>query len=177
MYILIGLLMFLVVILGILGFISTSKSYQKLKPEEEIRDSSGAEVNVQSSIIPTLEEKFFSANDELDKIKVEYFNNQEELEATKMRESGLREELLRQKQWYDKKAEELEKVKNDSAQLQEKLAIAEKQLEKEFTHDVTLNKEIKEKEEAIELLQKKNKEMADEIKQLKDRIEGQNKGN
>lgn len=167
--------MFLVVILGILGFISTSKSYPKLKAEEEIDNPSIMEGKTQNSIIPILEEKFFSAKDELDKLKAECFNNQEELEATKMRESGLREELLRQKQWYDKKTEELEKIKSDLSQIQEKLTIAEKQLEKEFTHDVNLNKEIKEKEVEIGILKKKNKEMVDEIQQLKGRTESQNK--
>ena len=123
---------------------------------------------MQTVLISSLEEQLFSQKDESEKLRAEHVGLMEELEATRKREEALREELIRQKDWYDKKVEELDKLKNDYFPLKTKL-------EKELSEDVDLNREIKERDAIIDALKKTNKEMADEIQALKAQIEKYNK--
>lgn len=163
MNILIWMLILASIILGALVIISPNKSSQKPNQQKEPDQQKGPTDDSQKVLISTLEEQLFSAKDELEKIKAEYVNIQEEVGVVKKRELDLREELMRQKDWYDKKVEEFEKLKNDYLPLKNKL-------EKEISEDINLNKEIQEKDGIIESLKKKNQELADQVQDLNARV-------
>lgn len=156
MSILIWMLILASVLLGVLIVTSPNKSSQKKVQQSDPVPQNNLQESSQKALISSLEEQLFSAKDELDKIRAELANTQGEFEVTKKRELNLREELIRQKDWYDKKVEELGKLKNDYLPLKNKL-------EKEMSQDLNLNIEIKEKDAIIESLKKKNKELSGDI--------------
>lgn len=162
MNIMIWMLILASILLGVLVFLSPNRTSKKQGVPEEDPQNRPSE-DSKKMLISTLEEQLFSAKDELEKTKAELVNLQAELDNVRRRELDLREELMRQKDWYDKKVTELDTLKNEYLPLKNKV-------DKEITEGLNLNKEIKEKNEAIELLKRKNKEMAEEIQALKAQI-------
>lgn len=162
MNIMIWMLILASILLGVLVFLSPNRTSKKQGVPEDDPQNRPSE-DSKKMLISTLEEQLFSAKDELEKTKAESVNLQAELDNVRQRELDLREELMRQKDWYDKKVTELDTLKNEYLPLKNKV-------DKEIIEGLNLNKEIKEKNEAIELLKQKNKEMAEEIQALKAQI-------
>lgn len=166
MNILVWMLILAAILLAVLVFMSPNKRAEKLKREKDPGQPGALLKDTEQNLISTLEDQLFSAKDELEKTKAGYVNIQEELDNVKKRELDLREELMRQKDWYDKKVEELDKLKNDYFPVKNKL-------DKEISQDLNLNKEIKEKDATIETLNKKNEELAQELQALKAQVKKQ----
>lgn len=146
--------------LGVLVFMSPNKSKKESNQQNDPVSQKGTIEDSQKALILTLEDQLFSAKDELEKVKAACVNIQQELEVSKKRELDLREELMRQKDWYDKKVNELDALKNDYFPIKDKL-------DKEISQDLNLNKEIKEKDSVIEALKKSNEELTVQIRSLK----------
>ncbi len=161
MGILILMLIIATIVLAALVFMTPAQQGQKVIPQpEDISQQSRNEQDMQTVLISSLEEQLFSQKDEADRLRAEHVGLVEELEATKKREDSLREELIRQKDWYDKKVDELDKLKNEYIPTKTKL-------EKELSEDVDLNRMIMERDQIIESLKKENKELSDQLRDLR----------
>lgn len=162
--------------LTILAFGSPAKSDAKRpatknggkKTKEDKQD-------LEESKISGLENQIISLKAELVRLSAEYVKAQDELEVTKKQGSDLREELSRQKEWYNREQAELGKVKKDNLVIKESLINKEKDLESEFSLNLNLNNELKEAKQRLESLEKENREMSDKIRTLEAQITGYNK--
>lgn len=113
-----------------------------------------------------IEEHARSLESNLDKVKADYTAAQKECEVAKKRQIELEEELKRREDWVAKSEEMLNKAKGENLDLENKLVAKEKELEGEFSKNVSLNKEIKELKSELQSL-------GDEVKEKKDQIEAQ----
>jgi elongation factor G len=94
-----------------------------------------------------------------------------QLEEEKARTLDLEKELERQKKWDKRRDREIEKMKAQDKELRDKLVNKEKELEKEFSQNVKLNKEVRELGDRVAELEDEIKRKEEEIKVLKDKIE------
>ena len=109
---------------------------------------------------------------ELEKAKATIMQLQNELETARKKELDFNLELSKQKDWNQKDQQELEKVKQENAQIKEGFIHKEKELEKEFALNLSLSKGLKESKEQLEALELEKKQLLSEIPLLKAQITG-----
>lgn len=126
----------------------------------------------QKPITPKLEIPLSSLKSELEKLKTDYQNLQNEFTLTKNRESDLKKELERFKDWDNREQTDLEKIKKEHMQLKKDLIAKEKEIEQGFALNVNLNKELNERKEKIGLLEKEKSQMLESLRMLKAKITG-----
>jgi elongation factor G len=104
-----------------------------------------------------------SLKEESKKSEKKYDKLHKEIDLAKKKEGELNRELSRHKDWVDKGQGTVEQVQGRLAQLQSEIARKEKELEGQFSKNVKLNREIKDKDDSIKSLEEKNKKMTDQI--------------
>ena len=138
------------------------------KKEKSAKD---IELGVKEQRVLELEGQLAPLKKESEKSKYDYVNLQKEIEEAKKKEADLRAELARKDQWAARSVEELNKIKAQSADFNNKSANKEKELQEEFTKNVNLNKELRESKERIQVLDKENKDKFNEIESLKHQLD------
>ena len=129
------------------------------------------EISAKEEKIAKLEGQVNSLKSELEKARADYAKLQIDNEATKKKESELKEELLKREEWVKKSDEQLNKIKEQSADFDKKILIKEKALSEEFEKNVDLNRQLREAAERYKLLEKESKGKSEEIQSLKAQIE------
>ena len=143
------------------------KTFKKL--EKDIQNLNNLEKGFAKEKL-NLTEQINALNPELEKLKVDYANGQQELKKLSSSEAELKAELARKEDWFSKNEEILEKTKQEYGELKKNFSEKEKELTKEFSKNVKLNVKLRETAEKIPLLEKTNKEKADKIEQAKHQI-------
>lgn len=173
MIILIGIMFLAGIALAVYGLFSSGRTNVPAKSKEkEIVEAKEQEIYSKEQKILKLQKETDSLKTESEKLKTDYTNLQGELETTKKKELQLTEDLARREDWVNKNEENLKKTKERCAELQKQFFDKERELQDEFTKNVNLNRELRETKERIQLLEKENKDKADQIQTLKYRIEG-----
>jgi len=147
----------------------TGRKERKQKRQTQI--PANPEIAVKEEKISKLEGQISSLKSELEKARADYTNLQNEIKITRKKESELKEELLKREQWVTKSDEQLNKVKEQSADFDKKVRDKEKELKEEFGKNIGLNRQLREAEESYKLLEKESKGKSDEILVLKAQIE------
>ena len=129
------------------------------------------EISAKEEKIAKLEGQVNSLKSELEKARADYAKLQIDNEATKKKESELKEELLKREEWVKKSDAQLNKIKEQSADFDKKILIKEKALSEEFEKNVDLNRQLREAAERYKLLEKESKGKSEEIQSLKAQIE------
>ena len=106
----------------------------------------------------------------LDKIKIKNSHDCKELEELKKEGMSLKRQLARQKEWKVYEKEAFEKMKIQLVEFKKTLLIKEKELEKEFSKNVKLNKELREITEQLAFVEGEDRRKDDEIRALKEKI-------
>lgn len=162
MNILILALIFAILSIGISLFGLLYKPKLKIKKEEK-KTKDG-------SLVPKLENQIKFLERQLEKIKSDYSKIQAELGSLSKKESDLKEELARQITSNRRTESDLEKAKSDYLRLREDLVNKEKVLEEKIQLNLKLNRDLNEKKEIIESLEKQNKEFIEKVRSLEAKI-------
>ena len=143
------------------------KTFKKL--EKDIQNLNNLEKGFEKEK-SDLTKQLNTLNPELEKLKKDHTKAQQELKTLSIKEGELTAELARKEEWFLRNEEILEKSKQECAELKKKFSEKEKELTKEFSKNVELNVKLRETAEKIPLLEKTNKEKAEEIEQMKHQI-------
>ena len=128
--------------------------------------------------ISVLENQINSLQEELKKAKTGYRAVQNELQELKNIKSNLEKELNRQKESYDLTQREFYRLKKEESELRDKLANKERESEKMRSQSLTIEGELRGKNQELRVLQDENKEIATKLKDLEthlDRLENEAK--
>ncbi|MCQ9205705.1 MAG: GTP-binding protein, partial [Omnitrophica bacterium] len=109
----------------------------------------------------------------LDKAQARITSLEKELVVLKKRERELKEDVRRSKKWATNQQEMLKKDRNPVSELKSKLIDKEKQLEKEFSKNVKLSREVAQLQKELEQLEKRIGRMKDEKAALDNKIKSQ----
>ena len=149
----------------------TGRKEGKQKRQTQIPVNPEIAVKVKEEKIYKLEGQIGSLKSELEKARADYANLQNEIEIAKKKESELKEGLLKREQWVTKSDEQLNKVKEQSADFDKKIRDKEKELKEEFGKNIDLSRQLREAAESYKLLEKESKGKSDEVLSLKAQIE------
>ena len=145
------------------------------KQKRQTQSPINPEIAVKEEKISKLAGQISSLKSELEKARADYTNLQNEIKIIRKKESELKEELLRREQWVTKSDEQLNKVKEQSADFDKKIRDKEKELKEEFGKNIDLSRQLREASESYKLLEKESKGKSDELLALKAQIERYNK--
>lgn len=106
----------------------------------------------------------------LEKVKACSSAMQKELESLRKKEAELREQNKQSKKWLDHQQNILKKEKDPERDARKKILDKESQLEKEFTKNVNLKREISEAQREIKSFEQDIKELKDEKAALENKI-------
>jgi elongation factor G len=174
MFILFWIIFFVVVILAMYAlslFDDAEAGAKKKKKQAQDYTETESYLKEKEQKIQGLQDEADSLKVELEKLKTEYTNTQNELEAEKKKQVDLKEELTRREQWVAKNEEYLNKVKEQGADIKNKFVEKERELQEEFTKNVNFNRQLREAGEKIQVLEKEGKEKFEQIETLKHKVE------
>ena len=152
----------LIIFAGI-GVVAYSFLYEKKEEKENIQKLKN-KIEYLKNIIKSKEVDLENQKSVIENIKREKEKLTEQIEL-------LNKELSRRKEWLERQAEDVERIKDENAQIRDQLAKKDKELEKEFSKNVKLNKGLREAEEKVSALEKESEEKDNQIVQLKKQIE------
>ena len=125
--------------------------------------------------IVKLETQIHSLEEELKKARASYAGVQNEIQESNKKKSDLNEELLKYKRLHIAGDIQLDRLKKENAELKDKSAKKEKELENKVSWDVAAEKELQKKNDDFQVLEKENKEKSMKLRDLEARIEALNK--
>ncbi len=136
-------------------------------PAQDFKDQKIISLNAEVKVLES----------ELEKIKADYERSKTSFERAISKESQLEEELSRRKDWVAKSEEMLTKVKEENLALKNQFVDKEKELEKEFSKGVDVNRQIREVNIKIEGLEADIKAKAEQIEIQRHQIDKYTKEN
>ncbi len=157
------ILVILIILAGV-GIVIYSFTYEEKTEKKEDREKLKNKIDSLKSKVKSLEINL----DEHKRIIEELQNEKAQKKAAI---ESLRKELLRYKEWVEHQTQEVEKVKDESVKINQKLADKDRELEEEFSKNVKLNKELRYAKEELIRVEKMAEEREKEINQLKGKIE------
>jgi elongation factor G len=117
------------------------------------------------------EQEISGLTNELERIKADYLNLENEVKILRQKESRFEEELAKRQDWVAKSDESLNKVKERNLELEKKFLEKEKGLQEEFTKNVDLTRDIREINERFKALEGQDKAKDSDIEIMKHKIE------
>ncbi len=105
----------------------------------------------------------YSLKEKLKESEEKILNLEKELDASREEINQLERKLTQEKKWEEYNKNSVEKLKSQMAELKDSLFKKDKELEKIFSQNVSLNKKIKEQEKAISSLEEELREKNDKI--------------
>ncbi|MDD4183561.1 MAG: elongation factor G, partial [Candidatus Omnitrophica bacterium] len=117
--------------------------------------------------VNSLKENVSSLNTKLKTTAENIKNLEKQLQAKDKEKEELEKVIEKQKKWEEFGAKDTQSVKQQALEFKDKLQGKELELEKKFSENVKLTREVKELSENIELLTKHNNEKDEEIRVLK----------
>lgn len=124
-------------------------------------------------LVLKLKEQLLALESELEQLRADYASAKKIIEAAKLKESQWQQEVNRKEEWVAKSEEMLAKVRVENLELKNKFEAKEKELQEQFTKNVNLNKEVKELQEQLPVLEKENREKSDQLEASKHQMERQ----
>lgn len=154
---------------------ASGKSGAKEKPAKKERKGlpkirEKIENDFREERISALQEQVDSLKSKLQEAEANYSRMQNGLEAAKKDGSDFKEELLKREEWVKKSDEALAKARGENSEVKNKFVIKEKELQEEFSKNVTLNRQIQDLSDRLKLLEKENKGKSEEIEILKHKV-------
>jgi len=143
-----------------------STEQSKLKPKIKKEEKTTAD----ESLILKLQNQISLLKGQLEKAKSDYSKIQNEIREKNERESDLKDELSKQIEWCKRNEFELEKLKKDYLRLKDELVNKEKDLESKISLNLNLDRELSEKKQTLESLERQNRELSDKIRFLEVKV-------
>ncbi len=140
------------------------KQKKPQKPTAPVPDYAGEK-------ILKLNEQIDMLNAEIEKQRQDYAKALEEITVLKQKELAAQGVLARKDEWVVRNEEELNKVKAECAEYQNKFVVKEKELQEEFTKNVDLSRQNRQVSETCLLVENENKANSDQIQRMKAQIE------
>ncbi|PIQ88020.1 MAG: hypothetical protein COV73_01080 [Candidatus Omnitrophica bacterium CG11_big_fil_rev_8_21_14_0_20_43_6] len=173
------LIMQILVVLGlglvgyaVFGVFTTGKN--PTPPKLKIQDPPmPAEDPGKDQKIQRLQSQVAKLESQLEESKVATAEEKSGLAAIKEKEAEFTVELKRREEWVGKAEAELAKVKTENADLNNKFAAKEKELEEEFSKNVNLTREIREMKAALEAKEMACRLKEDQLQVQKHQVESQ----
>lgn len=168
--------MILLVLASILLVIAMVLLFFSFRKDPETRTKNG---KASLSNVPGLKDATVKKDGEdetllakLKKVKEECLRLENEAAEAKKKEAALAEELEKVKGWVDKDQSAQEGIKKEVFELQNKLSSKDQEYEREFSLNLTLNKDLRDYKERLQLQEKINQDLLEKVRLL----EAQNKG-
>jgi len=139
--------------------------------ENNLLGAREAEIAAKQQKISELEKQMNSLKTDLAKAKTDYLQIKYELEAAQKKEADFKEELTKREKWVKTSDESVQKIKQESAETQNKFAAKDKALEEQFAKNVEANRKIQELADKVKSLEKEGKDKTEEIEILKHRLD------
>ncbi len=121
--------------------------------------------------ISKMEEQIDSLSIDLETLSINYANAKKELEAAQKAEAASKDELNRQREWFAKNEEILNKVKKEAAENKIQFIQKDKELIAEYTKNVGFIRQLRETGLKIQALEDEGKQKTEEIEKMKHKIE------
>ncbi|MCM8781380.1 MAG: hypothetical protein NC908_05605, partial [Candidatus Omnitrophica bacterium] len=172
MFIIIIALGLLAVLMVAFAFLpSESKKQTSSRNKQDKQNDIKPQIDMQALKIKDLELQINSLKEELEKSKSELQKAQNELNDARTRESELKIQIEKLKEWDVREQAEVEKDKKEVASIKEQLLLKQQEMEKDFAQNVNLNKELREKTERLSILEKEKQEMSNRIGELESQVD------
>ena len=157
-----GLILIAGIGIAFYSFVSEDRE-EKEKREEDIKRLKGK--------VYSLKEKITSVQAKLDEANNIISKMRHESEVMKNKQQELEKELSRRKDWVKHENAQAQKIKEDALKIKEQLVQKDKELEKEFSKNVKLNRELEGASDRISFLVDESGKKDEEIRKLKEQIE------
>ena len=168
-------ILLVVLILGGAGLILYSFFNSEDKDKLKEAQRQGDVVATLKSNSRLFKDKIASLEIELKKANGAIGTMQKQLASEKKHNLDLKEQLEKQKKWDEYGDKEVEKAKNQSVELKEKLASKGKELEVEYSKGVKLTRDLREANDKLAELESSNDTKDEEIKVLNEQIKNYSK--
>ena len=150
---------------------SGAKAKPKKKEDKDLQEMrKKIESNFREERISELQEQVNSLKNKLQEAQAGYSRMQNEIEAAGKNKLDAKEELIKREEWVKKSDEALAKARGENSEIKNKFSIKEKELQEEFSKNVTLNRQIQDLSDMLGSLEKENKEKAEGIEILKHKV-------